>query len=37
MKKNVSFPNKKTINNIATSNKLQENEKGLESNLFFDG
>ena len=37
MKKNVSFPNKKSINNIATSNKFQDNEKGHESNLLFEG
>lgn len=30
MKKNVSFPNKKTINNLAASNKFMDNEKGLE-------
>ena len=37
MKKNVSFPNKKTINNIASSNKFQDSGKGLESNILFEG
>lgn len=36
MKKNVSFPNKKTINNIGSLNKFQDNEKGLEPNSLFD-
>ena len=33
----MSFPNKKSINNLATSNKFQDTDKGHESNVLFEG